>query len=116
MTEHRPYSITLRLTISLTMVATAIVLLSLALAYVYVNRSLEENLQAEAEEKGRYLAGALSIPLWELNTPAVRGIMDTFCQSETVTAVRVNQPQFGSIYEFVREGTGSSLTRRVEVR
>ena len=85
----KSYSITRRVIVYLTLTIVSVSMLTMGVLYFNVTKNERENLENKAEETMSYLAGSLSVPIWNIDDSAVRVIGETITRETSVIQLEI---------------------------
>ena len=111
----KSYSLSWRLTLSLAATVACVLLLTAIVVYYSARNTLEEELDKKADEMLYFLAGALEIPLWNVDDKAIASIGDTLFQNPIVAELVITKPSEEVQYASRREFGAPSILRTSQI-
>lgn len=113
MAEHyfvKQYSIANRLAATISLVVASVTLLAATLFYISIGIQTESDLNGKADEMIGYIAGALAIPIWDLNIDTVEMIGDVFSSNDLVASLMITERRTGTVlYSITKESYNQDI-------
>jgi signal transduction histidine kinase/CheY-like chemotaxis protein len=89
MNKKIPHSLSRRFAVGLTSAVMVVSIIMIVLLYLRAVQKQEHDIAGKALEYGKYLAGALEVPLWTYDDNTISAICKTFSQNELVADLEI---------------------------
>ncbi len=110
-----PHSLSRRFAVGLTSAVILVSIIMIALLYLRAIQKQEHDIAGKALEYGKYLAGALEVPLWTYDDNTIGAICKTFSQNELVADLEILDTAGGVIHSSKKSKETDTLVTATKV-